>query len=114
EDALEEVLHPTRAASEVELQVGSHDAPAQSRSPAHRSVGVSDAQHVLLEEVENLLVESDLEPVGHMARELLLEQNGLLADLRVELHRPLDGVGRGLGACHNFNQRNDVRRMEGM
>src|SRR5258706_3411708 len=38
EDALEEVLDPARAAGEVELQAGPHDAPAEPGPPAHGGV----------------------------------------------------------------------------
>src|SRR5258707_2960156 len=62
-DALAEVLDPAGAAGEMELQAGPHDAPAESRPPAHGGVRVGDAQDVLLDEVQDLLEQRHLQAV---------------------------------------------------
>src|SRR6266542_1836978 len=103
EDALEEVLDPARAAGEVELQAGPHDAPTESRPPAHGGVRVGDAQDVLLDEVQDLLEQRHLQPVRDVSGNLLLQQDGLLADGGVERHRALDVLGRRLLTAHDLD-----------
>ena len=111
---LHEVLDASRPAAEVPLQTRPHDAPSQPGAVAHRVVRVLDAQHVLLNQVHDLAVERGLEAVGDVTGQLLPEVHGLLADRRIELHRPLDGARGRLHAADHFHQRNDVRRIERM
>jgi hypothetical protein len=98
-----EMLDPACATAEVPLQAGAHDAPAQSRPPAHGIVGVGDTQHALLNEVHDLAVESRLESIPDVAGKLLVQQDRLLSNRRVERHGLLDGRRRGLCAAHDFN-----------
>src|SRR5205085_4497220 len=109
-----EMFDPACAAAEVELQIGAHDSPAESRPPAHRIIGVGDTQHVLLNEIHDLFVESGLEAVRGMAGNFLAQKDGLLSDRLIKCHRLRDGGGRCLRATHDFDQWNDVRRVEGM
>src|SRR2546428_14186760 len=91
-EMLHEVLDPTRAAADVPLQARAHDAPAEARSPAHRVVGIGDAQDAFLDEVSDLPIERRLEPVRDVSRELLPQVDRLLADRGVKAHRLLDGL----------------------
>src|SRR3954447_1026689 len=112
EHAFKEMLDPARPAGEVKLQIGTHDAPAESRPPTHGIVRVADTQHALLDEIQDLFVESHLEPVRNVAGDFLVEADGLLSDGFVERDRLFDRRGCGLGAAHHLNQRNDVRWIE--
>ena len=49
-----------------------------------------------------------------MTAHLLADMDGVLADRAIEGERPLDGVGRGPRALHHLDQRDEMRRIEGM
>src|SRR5271154_7447758 len=102
------------AATEVKEQVRSHEAPAQSRSPTHRCIRVRDAEYVLVDQVHDLAIEGRLQTVRDMADHFLLHVNRSLADRGIERHRTLDCLSRCLFATDDFNEGDEVRRIEGM
>ena len=77
---LHEVMDTALTASKMEEQVRSHDTPTQSRSPAHRGIRVRNAEHVLLDQVDNLAIKSGLKTVRDMADHLFSHVNGPLTD----------------------------------
>src|SRR3989442_5718260 len=100
---LHEVLDASRPAAEVPLQTRPHDAPSQPGAVAHRVVRVLDAQHVLLNQVHDLAVERGLEADGAVTAQLPPEAHGLLADRRIEMHRPPGALrGRLYAAQHSL------------
>src|SRR5262249_15774449 len=63
---LDEMFDPARTAAEVPLQTGPHHSPAKSRPVAHPIVRGRDAQHTLLDQVQDLSVQRSLKPVPYM------------------------------------------------
>src|SRR5215813_1499948 len=109
-----EMFNTARAATEVPLQAGAHHSPPQSRPITHGVVRIRDTQHSLLNEIHDLFIEGRLESVCDVAGKLLMKMDGLLSDRRVKFHRLLDRFGRCFSPANDFNQRNDVRRIERM
>ena len=87
------MFNPAGAAAQVPLKAGSHHSPTKPRPIAHRIVCVGDAQHTLLDQVHDLPVQRSLKPIGDMSGKLLVQQNGFLADGRIECDRPLNCLG---------------------
>src|SRR5262249_57272695 len=55
-----------------------------------------------------------LQTVGHVATDLLLDMDRLLADIAIEFHGGHDRFRRRLRAAHDLDQRDQMRRVEGM
>src|SRR5258708_28471084 len=108
------MFYPTRTTRKVPLQTGSHHSPPQAGAITHCIVGVADIQHALLNQIHDLFVESDLEPIADVPGKFLVELDRLLSNRSIERHRALNRFGRGLAATDHFNQRNDVWRIERM
>src|SRR5260370_2721839 len=98
----------------MEEQIRPHEAPTQSRPPTHRGICVRNAEAVLLNQVDNLAIESGLKTVRDMADHLFLHVNRSLTDRGIERHRTLDCLSRCLFATDDLNQRNEVWRIEGV
>src|SRR3984957_7848032 len=113
-DVFHKMGNPARPSAEVPLEAWSHHAPSRPRSVAHRHVGIGDAQYALLNEVEHLLVERRLQPVGDMSGKRLEQTNWLFPNGRIKRHGLLDRLGRRFGSAHHFHQGNNVRRIERM
>src|ERR1700733_8656409 len=108
------MLDAALAAAEVIEEDLPHDAPAKPRSPAQRLVDVRDADDVLGDEVVDLAGQSRLQAIGDMAGDLFAQAYGLLSEPRVEFRRASNDGLRSLRAAHDLDQRNQVRRIEGM
>src|ERR1700677_3094956 len=102
-DVFHKMVNPALPSAEVPLEAWSHHAPSRPRPVAHCHVGVGDAQYALLNEVEHLLVERCLQPVGDMTRKRLEETNWLFPNRRIKRHCPLDRLGRRFGSAHHFH-----------
>src|SRR5262252_3531489 len=111
---LEEVLDAALAAAEMVEENLAHDSPAQAGAPARGGVDVSDADNAFGNKMIDLPRQSGLEAVGDVARHLLVEADGALAETGIELGCAPKGVFRGLGAANDFDQWHQVRRIEGM
>src|SRR5258708_17864064 len=74
-EAFHEVAYSIRPAAEMKQQIGSHNAPAKSRSPANSSVRIRNVEHALLNQVNDLTVAGLLEPDGHVAYTFLAQMN---------------------------------------
>lgn len=55
-----------------------------------------------------------METVGDEAGSFLLDVDRRAAEPAVELYRCVDGCVAGAGVRHHFDQRHEVRRVEGM
>src|SRR5690349_3930129 len=72
---LHEMSYSIRSAAEMKQQIGPHNTPAKSRSPANRGIRIRDIEHSLLDQVNDFSVESRLQPVGCMAYNFLAKMN---------------------------------------
>src|SRR5580692_7699065 len=111
-ELLHEMLDSAWTTAQMEQQIWTHQAPTQSRSPAHGRVRVSDVQYTLLDEVDDFTVKSSLKPVCDMADDFLPNMDRFLTDRGVEGDGPLDGLWRCFGTCNDLDQRNDVGGIE--
>src|SRR6266853_1283146 len=59
-EVVHEVAYSIRPAGEMKQQIGSHYAPAKSRSPANRSIRIRNVDHSLLNQVNDFAVERRL------------------------------------------------------
>src|ERR1700730_17010484 len=90
-EVIHEMLNAALNTTEVKQQIGSHYAPTQSRSQAHSSIGISDIQHTLLDEVYDLPIQRALDTVRDMADHFFSNMNGLLTDRCVKRECLLHG-----------------------
>src|SRR5947209_17503426 len=111
---LEEVLDAAFAATEVVEHHVAHDAPAQARTRAQGGIDVRSADDAFGNEVINLPPERRLQTIGDMPGHLLAQPDGLLTQSGVELCGALNRGFRGLRAANDLDQRNQVRRLEGL
>src|SRR5262249_41001523 len=79
-EVIHEMLNAALTATKVKQQIGSHYAPAQSRPPANRSIGISDIQHTLLYQVYDLAIQRALNTVRDMPDHFFSNMDGLFAD----------------------------------
>ena len=108
------MLDPARSTANMPLQARTHHSPTQPRPIAHRIIGLGNTQDTLLNQIQDLAIESRLKPVCNMAGKFLPQVDRLLADRRIKRHRLLDGFGRCFRPTDDFYQRDDVRRIEGV
>jgi hypothetical protein len=88
--------------------------PQRRPDPRTGVVDVGSAQHILGNEVVDLARQCALQAVGDMARHFLVEPYRLLSDRLVERDRALDRLLRGPGPADDLDQRDQVRRIEGV
>src|ERR1700690_431461 len=113
-EVLHEVVNSAGTTAQMEQEIWTHHSPTQSRSPTHGSVRVGDIQYTLLDEVNDLTVQRCLKAVGYVADDLFADMNRFLANRFVERDRTLNSFRRRFFACHYFNERHHMRRVEGM
>src|SRR5580692_1241289 len=106
------MLNSAWTTAQMEQEIGTHQAPTQSRSPAHGRVRVSDIQYTLLDEVHDFTVESSLKPVRHVTNHFLPHVNRSFADRGIEGDGPLNSFRGRFRACNPLDQRNYVRRIK--
>jgi len=91
-----------------------HDTPTQALAPAEGRVNIASAHDALGNEVIDLARQRGLQPVGDMARHFLIEAHRPLSDRRVKFRCAPDCLFGGLGSADDFDQRDQVRRIEWM
>src|SRR5580704_10240703 len=108
------MMNSARTTGEMEQHISTHHSPTQSGSPAHGSVRIGDIQYTLLDEIDDLTVQRRLKAVGDVADDLFADMNRFLANRFVERDGTLDSFRRRFFACHYFNERHHMGRIEGM
>src|SRR5258707_13770161 len=108
------MLNSAWTAAEMEQEIWTHQAPTQSRSPAHCNIRIGDIQYTLLDEIDNLTVKRCLKAVGNVSDDLFADMNRFLANRCIERNRALHDLRRSFLARHHLHQRDHVRRVEGM
>jgi hypothetical protein len=88
--------------------------PAQLRPPGQCVVDVGGAQDIWGDEIVDLTRQYDLQSVGDVARHFLVETYRFLPDQVIELDRAQNRLCRGLCPTDDLDQRDQVRRIEGM
>src|ERR1044071_5131647 len=96
------------------LQTRPHYSPSKSWAITHCIVSVADIQHAVLNQIQDLFIECRLETIANMTRKFFVELDRLLSNRGVKLYSSLDCFGRRLRSPNDFDQGNDVWRVERM
>src|ERR1700719_4548709 len=113
-ELFEKMLDAAFTATQVIEEHVAHEAPTQARSPAQRRVDIGGADDAFGNKIINFPTEGGLQTIGDMTRHFLAHQYPAPATALVEFRDPLDRFFGGLGATHDFEQWNQMGRMEGM
>src|SRR5579859_2289989 len=113
-ELFEKMLDAALTAAQVIEKHAAHEAPAQARSPAQCGVRIGGADHAFGNKIVNLPTQGGLQTIGDMPRHLLSHANCPPSDAVVECGDALNGLLGGLGATHDFDQRDEMGRIEGM
>ena len=112
------MLHESAQAGLAPAQVHalerSHRRPAQPQGVRHDRVEAGGVDDSRLNEVDGLPQHRVLEAVAHEAPRLAGERHRSASVRAVRRERSVDGLGRGPLSRHHFDERHDVRRVEGV
>ncbi len=111
---VQEMLHAALPAGQVEGCVRAHQRPAQAGAFADGGIDIGDGGDTLGDQMHRLAPQRRLQAVGEVAGDFLADLDRVLADGPVERHRRGDGLGAGLGTAHHLDQRDQMRRVEGV
>ena len=78
------VMDSAGSTSQMPLQAGAHESPANSWPIRDGNVRILYTKHALLNEIKNLAVERQLKPVTYVAWESFAQPDRLLTDGRVK------------------------------
>src|SRR5205823_11210560 len=98
---IHEMFNTASASAEMPLQARAHHSPTRSRAITNRNVRVFNAQHVVLNQIHDLLVKRSLQSVTDVTRKLLLQMDRFLPNQRVKRERLLNRVRRSLRSPDN-------------
>src|ERR1700723_1052054 len=113
-ELFEKMLDATFTAAQVIEKHAAHEAPTQPRSPAQCGIRVGGADDAFGNKIVNLPTKGGLQTIGDMSRHLLAYSHCPPADGLIEFRDPLDRFLRGLGATHDFDQWDEMGRIERM
>ena len=108
------MLHAALPAREVEGGVRPHQRPAQARALADRRIDVGDRCNAFRHQMHRFPPQRRLQAIREVARHFLADLDRVLADGPVEGHRRGDRLRAALGAAHHLDQRDQMRRVEGV
>src|SRR5579859_965233 len=108
------MLDATFTAAQVIEKHVPHEPPAQTRSPAQCGIHIGGADDAFGNKIVNLPIQSGLQTVGNMTRHILAHSNRPPSNAVVEFRDALKGLLGGLGATHNFYQRDEMGGIERM
>src|SRR5262245_36118890 len=101
-----------RTAAEVPLQTRTHYSPAKAWTVTHSIICVANTKDTLLNQRHDLFVEGGLESITNVTGKFLVQLNWLLSDRGVKRNCALNRLWRRPGSTYDFDQGNDVRRVE--
>src|ERR1700723_2964175 len=113
-ELFEKMLDATFTAAQVIEKHAAHEAPTQPRSPAQCGIRVGGADDAFGNKIVNLPTKGGLQTIGDMPRHLLAHSNRPPANALVEFRGLLDRFFGGLGAANDFDQWNQMGRIERM
>src|SRR5271154_624595 len=113
-ELFEKMLDATFTAAQVIEKHAAHEAPTQTRSPAQCGIRIGGADNAFGNKIVNLPTKGGLQTIGHMPRHLLTHSNRPPTNGLVEFRDALNGLFGGLGATHDFDQWDEMGRIEGM
>src|ERR1700691_748526 len=113
-ELFEEMLDAAFTAAQVIEEHVAHEAPAQARSPAQCGICIRSADHAFGNKIVNFTCEGGLQTIGDMPRHLLAYSNRPSSNGLVEFRDALNRLFRGLRAPHDFDQWDEMGRIEGM
>src|ERR1700730_16120512 len=113
-ELFEKMLDAAFTAAQVIEKHVAHEAPTQARSPAQCSIRIGGADDAFGNKIVNLPTEGGLQTIGDMSRHLLAHSNRPPSNGLVEFRDALNGLFGGLGATHDFDQGDEMGRIERM
>src|SRR5580692_170180 len=113
-ELFEKMLDAAFTAAQMIEKHAAHEAPTQARSPAQCRVYIGGADDAFGNKIVNLPREGGLQTICDMPRHLLTHSNRPPPDAVVEFGDALNSLFGGLGATHDFDQWDQMRRIEGM
>src|SRR3984885_5690651 len=113
-ELFEKMLDATFTAAQVIEKHAAHEAPTQPRSPAQCGIRVGGADDAFGNKIVNLPTKGGLQTIGDMPRHLLTHSNRPPSNALVEFRDALNGLFGGLGATHDFDQRDKMWGIERM
>src|SRR5882757_1192468 len=113
-ELFEKMLDAAFTATQVIKQHAAHEAPTQARPPAQGGIRIGGADDAFGHKIVNLPTQSGLQTIGDMPRHFLAHQDRAPANAPVEFRDPLDRFFGSLGAAHDFDQWDEVGRIERM
>jgi len=102
------------AGAEIEEHGRTHCGPPQARPGPHGLVDVFDAGHPGCDQMDRFAPDGGLQPVGDMAGHLPFDPDCGLADGFIEPDGAIDDSRSRQIVAHHLDQRDQVRRIEGM
>src|SRR6266404_3837918 len=102
------------AAREMQIKERSEQGPPQARPMRNRRVDIFHARDALGNEIERLLPQRGLEPVGDVTHDLAAQMYRMFPDRPVECECALDRLRRRQLPARNLDKRDQVRWIEGM
>src|SRR5258708_13872757 len=113
-ELLEKVLDGGCTGAQVIEEHVAHERPTQARSPAQRSVDIGGADDAFGNKIVDFPSDGGLQTIGDMPRHLLTHSNCPPSNALVEFRDALNGLFGGLSATNDFDQWNQMGRIEGM
>src|SRR6266403_52444 len=113
-ELFEKMLDAACTAAQVIEKHVAHEAPTQARSPAQGGIHIGGADDAFGDKIVNFSRKGGLQTIGNMSRHLLAYSNRPPSNALIEFRDPLDRFFGGLGATNDFDQWNQVGRIERM
>ena len=111
---VQEMRHAAFSARQMEGGMRAHQRPAQPRAFADRGIHIGDTRNPFRHQMHRFAPQCGLQAVRQMAGHFLFDFDRVLADGTIEFHCRLHGFGAALGAAHNLDQGDQMRRVEGV
>ena len=113
-ELLQHVTHPATSTGEMEDEVGAHSGPAKPGPIDDCLVELFGGGDPIVDQMEYFPPHRLLEPIGQVTLDLLLDHEGVHAQILIEVGRSFHGRPIGLAPWHHLDEGKEVHRVEGM
>src|SRR6266436_3676385 len=113
-ELFEKMLDAACTAAQVVEEHVAHEPPTQAWSPAQCGIRIGGTDDAFGNKIVNFPSKGGLQTIGDVPRHLLTHSNRPPSNGLVEFRDPLNGLFGGLGATHDFDQWNQMGRIERM